>query len=220
MPQKRNAFVLENIRGQAVQPTAALVHTLTALKSTPFSNGIEVSAESTAFTWQSLRAARKAMRLMALLLEGMQVYPDRMRSFLASAQTTMTALADLLVARYGLAFRTAHDAVGSLLRNLPEGAAEDAEILSVRLEEILATVFSRPVHIDREAVSATLDPMRSMESALYGGGPAPDSVRRQLESLAGGCARLRATTAGWRQGLRDAESKLAEEVAAASRPTI
>jgi argininosuccinate lyase len=35
MPQKRNAFVLENIRGRAAGPTGALVATLLGLKNTP-----------------------------------------------------------------------------------------------------------------------------------------------------------------------------------------
>jgi argininosuccinate lyase len=215
MPQKRNAFVLENIRGQAVQPAAALAHALMAVKSTPFSNGVEVSAESTAFAWPSLRAARKAMRLMTLLLQGLEVDSVRMRAFLDSAETTMTALADLLVARYGLAFRTAHDAVGSLLRELPRGAAEDAELLAARLEEILAAAVSPPPRLDRAAVSAALDPARAMAAARYGGGPAPESVDRQLSALASGCARLRERIASWRQQLKEADRGLAAEMVAA-----
>lgn len=218
MPQKRNAFVLENIRGQAIQPAAALSHALMAFKNTPFSNGIEVGAESFQAAWPALRSVRKAVRLMTLLLQGIEVRPERMSWFLAGAETTMTALADLLVARWGLAFRTAHDAVGTLLRDLPADAAKDAEILSSRLEAILASAMPDPPRLDREAVKAVLAPSHSMASARYGGGPAPESVRRQLASLSERIADLRSQAALRRQDLAAADRDFALELAAFSPP--
>jgi argininosuccinate lyase len=215
MPQKRNVFVLENIRGHAVRPAAALVNALLALKGSPFANGVEVSAEATAPAWAALRAWREALQLTALLVRTLQPFPARMRSFLAGAETTMTALADSLVARHGLAFRVAHDAVGSLLRELPEHAALDAEAVAAALERILSPAIGRPLRLERAAVAAALDPASCLDAARHGGGPAPVSVRQQLRRLDMARRRLQERTAAWRRELAGAEHLLAMDAAAA-----
>jgi|SRR5579862_1417566 len=216
MPQKRNAFVLENVRGHAVRPAAALMNTLLALKSAPFANSVEVSAEATAPAWPALHALRQALRLTTLLLGHLQVFPERMRAFLERAEITMTALADTLVARHGLAFRTAHDAVGTWLRRLPGGGAMDAETVASELEEILAPALARRPRLDRAVIAAALDPAACLAAARHGGGPAPASVRAQLQALGEAGERWRARTAAWRLQLAEADARLALDAVAAA----
>jgi argininosuccinate lyase len=213
MPQKRNAFVLENIRGQATRAIGALVDILAGLKNTPFTNGVEVSSEAMAPAWPAFRASRKALRLMTLLIGRMEARPERMRTFLDGAQSTMTALADLLVARHGLPFRTAHDAVGALLSRLPEGAELTAEEARSGLETAVAAAVGRAVTLDRAELEAALDPWRCLLAAGHGGGPAPESVRSQLSSLAERHRRLHEQTVSRQNGRDEARSRLAEAVA-------
>ncbi len=139
MPQKRNAYVLENIRGQAAAPTGALMNALLGMKNTPFTNGVEVSGEAAAHLWGACASLEQAVRLMQLQVANLQLDRARMLSFCAAAGTTMTALADALVARHGLAFRSAHDVVGRLVRELDDAAvlATPHEVAS-RLPKILA----------------------------------------------------------------------------------
>jgi argininosuccinate lyase len=216
MPQKRNAFVLENIRGLAVRPSAALVNCLMAMKSTPFSNSVEVGTEAVAPAWPAFAAAGDALRLMALLLRHMEVDRGQMLAFLDGAETTMTALADHLVARHGLAFRTAHDAVASLVRELPKAPLATAAVVATRLQAILAAAAVPPISLDRQAVEETLDPARSVMSARHGGGPAPAAVRRQLDGLGEIRARLKEQVAGWRRR-HDEADVLRQQAAAAIR---
>ncbi|HVR99862.1 MAG TPA: argininosuccinate lyase [Thermoanaerobaculia bacterium] len=200
MPQKRNAYVLENVRGQAVRASGALVNVLAGLKNTSFSNSVEVSGEATAPAWPALRASRKAVRLTTLLVERLETRPERMRAFLDGAQTTMTALADLLVRRGGLAFRTAHDAVGALLKELPPDAPPTVAQIRNGLAGVLA--------LDENEIEVALDPRHCMLQARYGGGPAPDSVRGQLQQLASRDHSLRDRIAAWRRSLDEADQSL------------
>jgi argininosuccinate lyase len=184
MPQKRNAFVWENVRGQAAEAAGALAATLVGLKSTAFSNSVEVSAEATAFSWPACHGSRRALSLATLLLGRMEVRRERMRAFLDGAETTMTALADLLVARHGLPFRTAHDAVGTLLAGLPPGSAPlPAAQLRERLQPIAAAAAGRPVELSAAEIAAALDPARCLRAARFGGGPAAPAVAAQLAAL-------------------------------------
>jgi argininosuccinate lyase len=213
MPQKRNAYVLENVRGEAMEPLGALVSTLAGMKNVPFANSVEVSGEAGKHVWPALDAAVSASRLLALLVENVQVDAARMRSFLDDRETSLTALADLLVTRYGIAFRTAHGAVGELVGEGPVEAAPPAA-LTRRLTAILRRRLERPVDLDEVGVGRALDPEECLRSARYGGGPAPESVKAQLRVLAERREVLVARVEAWRSHRREAASRLAQAIEA------
>ncbi|ATB34304.1 argininosuccinate lyase [Melittangium boletus] len=183
MPQKRNAFVLENIRGQGAQASGGLMNALLGMKNTPFSNSVEVSAESTAPLWPALDSTRLALRLSTLLMKNVIVHPARMSEFLRAADTTMTALADYLVSRHGLSFRTAHDVVGKLVSRLSGAPAPGLADLKLGLEALLVEKTQRAFALDEAELARVLDPDTGLRAAAYGGGPAPDAVREQLRQL-------------------------------------
>ncbi len=215
MPQKRNAFVWENVRGEAVVAVGALVNTLVGLKNTPFANGVEVSGEATAHVWPACHATSKALTLTALLLDRMEVRPERMRAFLQGAETTMTALADLLVSRHGLAFRTAHDAVGALVRDLPAGGEAAPGVVAERLAAIVAAATGHPLRLDAAEiaeVAAALDPEHGLHAARFGGGPAPDAVADQLRALGERRLHLHDQIAAWRRRLAESAARFEEAI--------
>ncbi|HEX4422649.1 MAG TPA: argininosuccinate lyase [Kofleriaceae bacterium] len=205
MPQKRNAFVLENVRGQAVQATGALMNALMGLKNVPYTNSIEVSAEVSAHIYPALRSTRKAVRLMTLLIANLEVRPERMRGFLRGADTTMTALADFLVARHGLAFRAAHDAVSALVARKPDGAELSPADVQAGLADLIGA------RLDAAELAGVLEPERCVRAARFGGGPAPDAVRAQLDALASHDISPR--LAAWCRELADSEALLARSIA-------
>lgn len=189
MPQKRNAFVLENIRGEAAQAAGALVTALLGMKNVPFANSVEVSAEAMSRVWPALTATDDACKLMTLLLRNVRVFPDRAREFTVASDTVMTAVADLLVAEYGLAFRTAHDVVGQTLKDAENETA--VEPLKARLEKHLAAVTGERTAISESALARALDPDACVRAAQFGGGPAPGSVRAQIAMIAAKAEALR-----------------------------
>lgn len=183
MPQKRNAFVLENVRGLAVRPSGALAAALTTLKGTPFSNSVEVGTEAVSHLWPALVSSESAVRLTELMLRGVEVDSERMRDFLARAATTMTALADHLVARHGLPFRSAHEAVARLLQRLSPEDRDVPEAILPALREIVEDVSGRSLTLNGEEISRVLDPEACAWAAAFGGGPSPEVVREQLARL-------------------------------------
>lgn len=218
MPQKRNAYVLEDVRGQAIHPVGALVNTLLGMKNTPFSNSVEVSGEATAHVWPALEALRTAVRLTDLLVSSLEARPERMREMLERSQAAMTALANLLVARHGLAFRTAHEAVARLIVEL-EGEGEGSrapkpQAIKARLEAIVEDAAGRSIHLDASEIEQALDPRSCVEAARYGGGPAIEEVQLQLRDLGERLVRIEALAAGRRLRLQGAEVSLASAVAA------
>jgi len=214
MPQKRNAFVLENVRGLAGHPVGALAAVLLTLKNTPFTNGVEAGTEAVSHLWPALDGVESALRLTTLMLRGVEVRTGRMREFLDGADTTMTALADHLVARHGLPFRTAHEAVGRLVQRLPPGARDAPAALALALGAIVAELTGRRLGLDAAELGRVLDPAACAQAAAYGGGPAPATVRDQLHRLAQRRERLAGRVAARRQHLSAARAGLHREVAA------
>ncbi|HEY2289923.1 MAG TPA: argininosuccinate lyase [Thermoanaerobaculia bacterium] len=211
MPQKRNSYVWEDIRSQAIHPVGALLQIWLGLKNTPFSNSVEVSAGATAHVWPALEGIGKAVRLTRLLVEEVEVRPQRMRSFLQGTGVTMTALADHLVARHGLAFRTAHEAVARLVGELPSGVDPRPEEVRERLEEILREVTGRSISLDANLREA-LDPEAALLAAAHGGGPAPGTVADQLTRLQAQRQRLVMEVRSWRERLASADARLQQAI--------
>lgn len=210
MPQKRNSYIWEDIRGQAIHPVGALMQIWMGMKNTPFSNSVEVSSEATAHVWPALDGIEKAVRLTRLLVENVEVRPLQMRSFLNGSGVTMTALADHLVARHGLPFRTAHEAVARLVDEMP-GEVESRPEVRERLEEILHEITGRFISLG-PGLREALDPQAAVLATGHGGGPAPAAVAEQLERLQERKQRLAEEVRSWRERLQVAEGRLQQAI--------
>jgi argininosuccinate lyase len=213
MPQKRNPYVLEQIRGRAAEPAGALVATLLGLKSAAFSNSVEVSGEAARHVFPALAATATAVRLTTLMVDGLEVHGERMRAFMDDRQLAMTEVANHLVTRCGLPFRAAHDAVGQLARELGSRdptAAEAAE----RLAAILAAGGWKGAPPEEAGLRQALDLEAAARRASHGGGPDPAVVERQLLDLARRRQAIAERAGGWRRGLAQAQQRLQTDVEA------
>lgn len=174
MPQKRNAYLLEHVKGKSTAAASALTAAMTAMHATPFSNSIAVNAEALRPMWSALDQMRNAATLLRVMVEAAEPLEEAALASARGGQTTATALADILVREQGLAFRLAHHEVGRLCRDA------DPDDPGGRLP----------------------DPSDTVEQARYGGGPAPKPTAIQLSrvraSLHLQIGTLRDTRAGWR----------------------
>jgi argininosuccinate lyase len=204
MPQKRNAFVFENVRGLCVRPIGALIESLAGLKNTPFANSIEVSAESTYPVWEALDSMEAASRLLGLLVANMRPDATRMELFLRNTHTTASAVADSLVREAGISFRTSHEIVSKAITKL----SGDAIAASKRALEEAGAALGHGIRVDESTLASVLDPRQVVESALYGGGPASGATRGQAAALRDECDRLAAVLAGWSATLTSARARL------------
>ncbi|MDT0328081.1 argininosuccinate lyase [Nocardiopsis lambiniae] len=115
MPQKRNAFLLEHLKAKAGAAIGAWTAAASMTKSTPFTNCIEVGTEAVAACRPGFEAVHEALLLAQVLVGGARPRPRDMLRRAEEGFTTATAVANHLV-REGVAFRTAHHAVGAEVR--------------------------------------------------------------------------------------------------------
>ncbi|HEV7864245.1 MAG TPA: lyase family protein [Acidimicrobiia bacterium] len=165
MPQKRNPFLLEHVKGRSARAAGAFVAAATAMHATPFANSVAVGTEGCAGVVEALEATSDSVTLLRLVVAGARPRPAAMLARAVSGQTTATAWAERFVAEEGLSFREAHQRVGQLLTHGDES--------------------------DRPAASG-LDPGRVARAARFGAGPgappALDDLRRRRAIAAGDLA--------------------------------
>jgi argininosuccinate lyase len=204
MPQKRNPFLLEHVKGRSARATGAFVAATTAMHAAPFANSVAVGTEGCAGAVEALDGAADSAALLRLVVAGARPKPERMLARATAGHTTATAWAERLVAEEGISFREAHCAVGRRLTEADSGGPEAA-----------VAALS-----DGEAP----DPAGVAAAARFGGGPGGppgiEDLRRRRVAVA---ATLAERVRRWQR----AEAALTGAVAAltacapsASRPLV
>jgi argininosuccinate lyase len=166
MPQKRNAFLLEYLKARPSRVVGAWVAAVTATKSVPFTNSIEVATEAMAPIGPALLTTQDLLAVAALVVAGARPRPGTTRAAAARGFVDATAMANELV-RSGVPFREAHERIGAAVRHALEGDGGWP-----------------PAGLER------LDLRAAVDRARYGGGPgsranslsAAWQLRRQLRA--------------------------------------
>lgn len=180
MPQKRNPFLFETLRGRYAQAVGGLVNVLTGQKNVPYGNGVEAGTEASSHFFPSMSHCAAANGLLGLLVKSLIANPEPMRELLDQGLTWVTALAEHLALTYSIPFRTAHSAVGKAIRTTQAKSENAQKIVAVALANLADQGFdvpSDPGHLTEQfAKSDILLP-------AHGGGPAPPVVELRLREL-------------------------------------
>ncbi|MBO4677538.1 MAG: argininosuccinate lyase [Oscillospiraceae bacterium] len=174
MPQKKNPDMAELIRGKTGRVYGDLMGLLTVMKGLPLAYNKDMQEDKEAI-FDAFDTADACLGVLAPMLESMKVNGDNMRRAAAMGFINATDLADWLVEKKGVPFRTAYKLVGQLVgKCVKEG---------VTLEELPLEAYreASPV-FDADLYNALdLDACVLRRSSL--GGTAPEQVDRQLEAL-------------------------------------
>ena len=202
MPQKRNPFLLEHVKGRSARAAGAFVAAATAMHAAPFANSVAVGTEGCAGVVEALEAASDSVTLLRLVVAGARPQPGAMLARAAAGDTTATARAERLVAEKGLSFREAHQLVGRLLTEAGEAERRSS-----------GTPADPP---QRRNGGDGLDPGRVARSARFGAGPgAPPPLDDLRQHRATAAEEMADRTHRWHR----ADIELAAAVAALISPS-
>ncbi|WP_018099442.1 lyase family protein [Sinorhizobium meliloti] len=164
LPQKKNPFLLEHIKGSASTVVGAYVSAATATCKAPFSNSIEASNYSCSPLGLVEDALKRAITLTSLILKFMSFNAKSMRENLEEG-SPMTAVAAERMASRGVPFRKAHTLVGEIAKRVSQDSrvAERRSELASQLDGVLP---------------ASLEECR--DALQFGGGPGIRSTDYQI----------------------------------------
>ena len=113
MPQKKNPDMAELIRGGASKTIANLMGLLSLMKNLPLTYNRDLQDDKE-YIFSSIDFTKDSLKLLSLIVDGMQPNIEKMKSDCFTGQITATDLADYLVEK-GIAFRKAHEIVGKIV---------------------------------------------------------------------------------------------------------
>ena len=111
MPQKRNAFVLENIKARCGHVIGSHIASLIAEKSAPFTNTIEVGTEAMSSFDPCIEAFQSINAMLRRHIQSACVNPERSAQIMLEGNVDATFEAERAVLCKHIAFRTAYNIV-------------------------------------------------------------------------------------------------------------
>lgn len=183
MPQKKNPLTLEHAKSQAAKVYGELMAVLGCLKGAPYTHTSDVSTtDKGSFADNAAKAAEATMSLFGETLETLIVNTGQMLKDTRVNYCSATELADALTLNHNLAFREAHQIVGSLITTAIERNILADQITPELLAEASERITGKKVIMTKDELLKALDPAKCVETKTQIGSPAPSEVRRMLES--------------------------------------
>jgi len=162
MPQKKNPYLLEIIKGKTLRLQGRLMSAMTTMARVPFGNSLQVGTEALTDVGRAIAELGDAVDLMRLIVSGAIARPDAMARSAREGLVVATLITEELVTEAGLPFREAHHRVGACITEALD-SGRDAR------EAVLALLPGRAEVTDAEWAARS----------RYGGGPGATTAIRE-----------------------------------------
>jgi argininosuccinate lyase len=206
MPQKKNPEVLEVIRARASHVLGDFVAAAAAMKGMPSTYNLDFQ-EVTPKLWEAVETVDRSLKMLAELVPNLKVQSDvsekGLKSFVAA-----TELANMLVRKYNVPFRSAHKIVGALVKTLMEAKKTFKDAAPELLAKMAKDTVGITLTVKGEDIAESVDPKKIVASHNIKGGPAPATVKNALATRKKHMAQTKSNVSKLKQRLDLAEKKL------------
>jgi argininosuccinate lyase len=189
MPQKKNPDVLELIRAKAATAIGNLMTMFSIVKSLPSGYSRDLQDLKPAL-WRTSTVALQSIKMMNSVIKSVNVHKERMKEAADNSYAISLDIAEQLVVRKGIPFRSAHKVIGALVERavnkkniaLKMLQKEDIEVALTKIESSLRP--DEVLQIIRE-----MTPKKALELRVSFGSPNPkqqqDMINFSYNRLAG-----------------------------------
>jgi argininosuccinate lyase len=180
MPQKKNPEVLEVVRAKASHILGSFVTSATTLKALPSAYNLDFQ-EVTPKLWESLESITSSLDILSGLIPHLKIAENVFNKPILSFSTS-TELANMLVRKHKVPFRTAHKIVGSLVKNLIENELTLSDVTPKLIQKVAKTSCGFSLNVNVEDIRVSIDPLEFVKAHNASGGPSPNQVKRMLKT--------------------------------------
>ena len=206
MPQKKNPEVLEVIRARASYVLGDFMASAAAVKSLPTVYNLDFQ-EVTPKLWSTMDNLAASLNILTQLIPNLKV-SEKVENKAAAGFVGATELANMLVAKYDVAFRTSHKIVGALVKSLIDSQKSllDAtpQLLQKAAQEAAGVKFS----VKMEDILSCTNPRKLVESYKVLGGPSPIIVEKALKTSQKNMEKAKLAVAKLKNHVADAKGNL------------
>jgi len=161
MPQKRNPFLLEHIKGRSASPAAVFQRSLLAMHAVPYGNSVAVGTEGMRGFDEAMEDIKSSIYILTQHIHLMEPNKNRMRAVAYDSNTCATSLAEKLVTTSEMSFRNVHHHIGSMIT--------EAEALGINGVQHAAKNLCNNLGMDKWL--SRFSPEQAVLDAKYGAGP-------------------------------------------------
>jgi argininosuccinate lyase len=172
MPQKKNPDPMELVRGKTGRICGNLLCLLTLMKGLPLAYNRDLQEDKIPL-FDSIDTSKACLEVTAEFARNIRFDRERIRTSLERGYLDATTLAEYLVMK-GMPFRSAHEAVGRLVRMAD---ARSAPLAQLTLEELRSV----SEHLDTQVFTA-LGVKNAVKRFCSSGSTGPKSVRKQMKA--------------------------------------
>jgi argininosuccinate lyase len=179
MPQKKNPECLEVIRARASYALGDYVAATAAVKSLPTTYNLDFQ-EVTPKLWAATDNLKASLNIFTQLVPHIKV-SSKVEQKAAAGFVGATELANMLVRKYNVAFRTAHKIVGALVKALIESKKTLLDATPKILQKVAKESADLELSVKTQDLEECTNPRKLVESYKVQGGPSPVEVERALK---------------------------------------
>jgi argininosuccinate lyase len=180
MPQKKNPDVLEVIRARMSQVLGNFLASATTMKALPSGYNLDLQ-EITPKLWESLEIISASLCILSEIVKNLKVSENIFGKPVLEFATT-TELANMLVKKYNVPFRTSHRIVGALVKTLLDKEMALSELTPELLNKTAKDSAGITLAVKLADIKDSIDPQKFVENHKTIGGPAPAEVKRMLKN--------------------------------------
>jgi argininosuccinate lyase len=206
MPQKKNPEVPEVIRARASHVLGDFVVAASLMKGMPSTYNLDFQ-EATPKLWEAVESVNASLRMLAELIPNLKVQSDvsekALESFVAA-----TEVANMLVRKHGIPFRSAHKVVGALVKTLMDSKQTFKGATPELFQRVAKDAAGIKLAVKAGDIAESVDPRRIVESYSVTGGPAPATVKKALATRKKHMAQAKSNVAVLKNRLCEAKNQL------------
>jgi argininosuccinate lyase len=206
MPQKKNPDVLEVIRARMNNVSGNLFVATTIMTALPSGYNLDFQ-EITPKLWDSIQTVAASVHMLSELFPNLEIKSNIFKKQVLKFATT-TELANVLVKNYAVPFRTAHKIVGAVVKELLDNNLTLSDLTPEQLNKTAQECAEIILDVKLADIKQATDPKMFVESHKTKGGPAPEEVKRMLNSRKQVTAKTKTTLTNKKGELAAADIKL------------
>jgi argininosuccinate lyase len=206
MPQKKNPEVLEVIRARASYALGDFVASAAALKSLPSTYNLDFQ-EITPKLWASTDNLSASLGIFAKLIPELKVSVN-IESKAATGFVGATELANMLVRKYKVAFRTSHKIVGALVKTLIDSKQSLLDATPELLQKVAQESACVKLMVKTQDMLECTNPRKLVETYKVQGGPSPAEVEKSITTQNKTLMQTKTSVTKLQENLVDAEHTL------------
>ncbi|MGA3112353.1 MAG: argininosuccinate lyase [Candidatus Bathyarchaeia archaeon] len=206
MPQKKNPEVLEVIRARASYALGDFVASAAAIKSLPTVYNLDFQ-EVTTKLWASVGNLSSSLSIFTELIPNLKV-SSNVEGKAAAGFTGATELANMLVRKYHVAFRTSHKIVGALVKSLADSNKTLLDATPKLLQTIARETAGVNLSIKIGDIIDCTNPRKLVETYKVQGGPSAVEVEKAIKTSKKNIAEAKTNIVKLKNNLEDAQRNL------------